>query len=49
MTEEETLQAYFEICRRTYEQMERDGTWPWLSDSTNPEDAVESDSNSKIP
>jgi|GEM_PF-2283257 len=39
------LQEYFEICKRIYEQMEHDGTWPWASDSTNPEDMVDSESN----
>ena len=39
------LQEYFEICKRIYEQMERDGTWPWTTDSTNSEDVVDSESN----
>ena len=39
------LQEYFEICKRIYEQMERDGTWPWAADSTNPEDMVDSEAN----
>jgi hypothetical protein len=37
------LQEYFEICKRIYEQMERDGTWPWTADSTNREDMVDSE------
>jgi hypothetical protein len=36
------LQEYFEICKSIYEQMERDGTWPWPSDSPNSEDMVDS-------
>jgi hypothetical protein len=39
------LQEYFEICKRIYEQMERDGTWPWATDSRNPEDVIDSESN----
>lgn len=37
------LQEYLEICKRIYEQMQRDGTWPWATDSTNPEDMVDSE------
>ena len=39
------LQEYFEICKRIYEQMERDGTWPWTSDSTDRDDMVDSEGN----
>lgn len=39
------LQEYFEICKRVYEQMERDGTWPWTIDSPNTEDMVDSESD----
>ncbi|MCU7838882.1 MAG: hypothetical protein KZQ94_05835 [Candidatus Thiodiazotropha sp. (ex Troendleina suluensis)] len=41
MNEQEVLEQYFAICKRIYEQMERDGTWPWESNSSNPEDLVE--------
>ena len=27
--EDEVLQQYFAICRRAYEQHQRNGTWPW--------------------
>ncbi len=48
MNEDEILEAYFQICKRTYEQMERDGTWPWAEgESPNPQDMVESDDNPK--
>jgi hypothetical protein len=39
------LEAFFELCKRIYERMEREGTWPWTTDSTNPEDMVDSESN----
>jgi hypothetical protein len=39
------LEAFFELCKRMYERMEREGTWPWTADSTNPEDMVDSESN----
>lgn len=38
------LEAFFELCKRIYERMEREGTWPWPADSTNPEDMVDSES-----
>ena len=46
------LERYLELCQRIYERMERDGSWPWKtaqpeSDSTEPEDLVDSDSNQK--
>jgi len=47
MNDREALDAYFDICKRIFEQMERDSTWPWPSDSTNSEDSIESpDTNS---
>ena len=39
------LDAFFELCKRMYERMEREGTWPWTADSTNPEDVIDSESN----
>jgi hypothetical protein len=39
------LEAYLELCKRTYVRMERDGTWPWPVDSTNPEDVIDSSSH----
>ena len=39
------LEAFFELCKRIYERMEREGTWPWPVDSTNPEDVLDSASN----
>ena len=47
-----TLAAYIELCQRTFERMERDGSWPWRiqktePDSTLPEDLVDSESSPK--
>ena len=39
----EALEKYFQICRRVYEQMERDGTWPWESDSPKSVDLIDSE------
>ena len=36
------LEAFFELCKRIYERMEREGTWPWTADPTNPEDMIDS-------
>ncbi len=47
MNEDKALQQYFEICKRIYEQMERDGTWPWDDDSPFREDLVEYENNKK--
>lgn len=38
------LEAFFELCTRIYQRMEREGTWPWSADSTNPDDVIESES-----
>jgi len=38
------LDEYLALCKRIYERMERDGSWPW-KDSTLSEDLVESDDN----
>lgn len=38
------LEAFLELCKRIYERMEREGTWPWPADSTNPEDVIDSES-----
>ena len=44
-----TLAAYIELCQRTFERMERDGSWPWRirktePDSTDREEVVDSES-----
>ena len=45
MHDDDFLEEYFQICKRVYEQMERDGTWPWADDSTLSEDMVDSEHN----
>lgn len=45
MGEDTFLEEYFQICKRIYEQMERDGTWLWAADSTKSEDSIESKDN----
>lgn len=43
--EDEFIQAHFEYCRRVYEDMLREGRWPWEPDSPNSENLIESDRN----
>ena len=45
MHDRDYLEEYFQICKRIYEQMERDGAWPWTSDSTKSENMVDSEDN----
>ena len=42
---EEALDAYLHVCREIYLEMLRTGEWPWQSDSSNPEDLIESEDN----
>ena len=42
MTNDEHLQRHLELCKRVYERMKREGSWPW-SDSPKSEDLVDSD------
>ena len=44
MENDERLDRYLALCRRIYERMKREGTWPWTTDSTKMNDAVESES-----
>jgi hypothetical protein len=41
------LERYLAHCKRVYEEMERDGTWPWKDnpDSTLSENLVDLDNN----
>ena len=34
MTEEQRFEQFIELCKRIFERMERDGSWPWLDDET---------------
>lgn len=40
--ETDPLERYLEVCRRIYERMRRDGSWPW-PDSQDSEEMVESE------
>jgi hypothetical protein len=46
---DEHLERYLALCKRIYERMEREGSWPWAdeTDSTLSEDLVESKDNPK--
>ena len=39
------LERYLRLCQRIYERMEREGSWPWATDSTESEDLVDSEGN----
>lgn len=47
MNDEERLEQFIELCKRVYERLERDGSWPWPEepDSTVSDDLVESKDN----
>lgn len=45
MTHDEHLEEFLAICQAMFERMQREGTWPWLEDSTNSENVVDSDDN----
>ena len=44
MDNQERLERYLELCKRIYERMRRDGTWPW-ADSQDSGGVVESEGN----
>jgi len=29
MTDEERFEQFIELCKRMFERMEREGSWPW--------------------
>lgn len=42
------FERYLELCKRIYERMEREGSWPWdqtSEDSQDSEEMVESKNN----
>jgi hypothetical protein len=41
----EKLLQYIEFCRRVYERMRRENSWPWTDDSPDGGDMIESDGN----
>lgn len=49
MNHDDHLNEHLELCKRVYERMRRENSWPWVvkADSTEPEDLVESDGNSE--
>jgi hypothetical protein len=44
MKNDKQLDDFIDLCKRMYERMEREGSWPW-ADSPNSEDLVESEDN----
>lgn len=32
MTEEQRFEQFIELCKRIFERMEREGSWPWPED-----------------
>lgn len=34
LSDDEWVEQYFEICKRIYEQMERDNSFPWDREET---------------
>lgn len=47
MEKEEYLRRHLELCKKVYERMKRDGSWPWKdgADSQDSEDLLESKDN----
>lgn len=45
MDKKEHLRRHLELCKRVYERMKRDGSWPWADepDSRKSGDVIESD------
>lgn len=45
MKKDDHLQRHLDLCRRVYQRMLADGSWPWKEeqDSTEPEDVIESE------
>ena len=39
MTEEQRFEQFIELCKRIYERMEREGSWPWQEDAIDNGDA----------
>ncbi len=45
MIHDEHLEEFLAICQAMFERMQREGSWPWFEDSTNPEDVLDSNDN----
>lgn len=41
------LEAYLKICREIYERRILDGTWPWMDDSQESENMIDSENNNE--
>lgn len=41
------LEAYLKICREIYERRILDGTWPWMDDSQDSENMIDSENNNE--
>ena len=38
MTDEQRFEQFIALCKRVFERLERDGTWPWPEEDLEPED-----------
>ena len=43
MTEEERFEQFIEQCKRIYERIEREGSWPWTEGTIDDRDAENGD------
>jgi hypothetical protein len=50
MSHDDHLNEHVELCKRVYERMRRDNSWPWvvIADSTETKDLVESNDNPRL-
>ena len=39
MTEDQRFEQFIELCKRIYERMEREGSWPWPEGTIDSENA----------
>ena len=46
MTEEQRFEQFIELCKRIYERMEREGSWPWPEGTIKGGDAESGEINS---
>ena len=44
---DERVLRYLELCKRIYDRMEREGSWPWADDSQENGDVVDSADSSR--
>lgn len=38
MTDEQRFEQFIELCKRIFERMEREGSWPWPDEDLGPKD-----------